>query len=214
MTSHLIITIEINLKKNRGGYMMRLFLTSLAVLMFTFSSPAQNSWETDLAHSNINFTIAHLVIADVTGKFNDFSCTVHSNGDDFNGAEVEVSIKTSSIFTNNERRDNHLRSADFFDVEKFPLISFKSRSFEKTSENTYKISGMLNMHGISKPVVLDARYKGMIKDPWGNTRAGFKATTSLNRYDYDLKWNTALEAGGLLVGETVAIEINLELLKK
>ncbi len=194
--------------------MNKLILTSIMVLLAVFSSPAQTNWETDPAHSNINFTIAHMVIADVTGKFNDFSCTIQSPGEDFTNAQVEVNIKSNSIFTNNEKRDTHLRSADFFDVEKYPLISFKSTSFEKTGENTYKISGMLTMHGISKPVVLDARYKGLIKDPWGNTKAGFKASTSLDRYDYDLKWNTTLEAGGLLVGKVVSIEINLELLKK
>ena len=194
--------------------MNKFILMSVMVLLIAFSSTAQTSWEADPAHSNINFTITHLVIAEVTGKFNDFSCTVQTKGDDFNGAQVEVGIKTASVFTNNEKRDNHLRSADFFDVEKFPLISFKSTAFEKSAENTYKISGVLTVHGISKPVVLEAKLKGLIKDPWGNSRAGFKATTALDRYEYDLKWNTALEGGGLLVGKEVSIEINLELVKK
>ncbi len=194
--------------------MNRFILMGVMVLLIAFSSTAQTSWEADPAHSNINFTITHLVIAEVTGKFNDFSCTVQTKGDDFNGAQVEVGIKTASIFTNNEKRDNHLRSADFFDAEKYPLISFKSTAFEKSAENTYKISGVLTMHGISKPLVLEAKLKGLIKDPWGNSRVGFKATTALDRYEYDLKWNTALEGGGLLVGKEVSIEINLELVKK
>jgi polyisoprenoid-binding protein YceI len=194
--------------------MKRLILMGVLVLLIAFSSSAQSSWEADPAHSNINFTIAHLVIAEVTGKFNDFSCTLQTKGDDFTGAQVEVGIKTASIFTNNEKRDTHLRSADFFNVEKYPLISFKSTAFEKSGDNTYKISGVLTMHGLSKTVVLDATYKGMIKDPWGNSRVGFKATTVLDRYEYDLKWNTALEGGGLLVGKEVTIEINLELVKK
>ena len=194
--------------------MNKFILMSVMVLLIAFSSTAQTSWEADPAHSNINFTITHLVIAEVTGKFNDFSCTVQTKGDDFNGAQIEVGIKTASIFTNNEKRDNHLRSADFFDAEKYPQISFKSTAFEKTAENTYKINGVLTMHGISKPVVLEAKLKGLIKDPWGNSRAGFKATTALDRYEYDLKWNTALEGGGLLVGKEVSIEINLELVKK
>ena len=194
--------------------MNKYILMSVMVLLIAFSSTAQTSWEADPAHSNINFTITHLVIAEVTGKFNDFSCTVQTKGDDFNGAQIEVGIKTASIFTNNEKRDNHLRSADFFDAEKYPQISFKSTAFEKTAENTYKINGVLTMHGISKPVVLEAKLKGLVKDPWGNSRAGFKATTALDRYEYDLKWNTALEGGGLLVGKEVSIEINLELVKK
>jgi polyisoprenoid-binding protein YceI len=194
--------------------MHKFILMGVMVLALVFSSTAQTSWEADLAHSNINFTITHLVIAEVTGKFNDFTCSIQTKGEDFTGAQVEVGIRTGSIFTNNEKRDNHLRSADFFNAEKFPQITFKSTTFEKSGENTYKINGVLTMHGISKPVVLDATYKGLIKDPWGNSRAGFKATTTLDRYEYDLKWNTALEGGGLLVGKEVMIEINLELVKK
>jgi polyisoprenoid-binding protein YceI len=194
--------------------MIKIFLSSILLALLTFSALAQSTWETDPAHSNINFTIAHLVIADVTGKFNDFTCTIKSPGDDFTNAQVDVIIQAKSIFTNNEKRDNHLRSADFFEVEKYPEITFKSIAFEKTGENAYTITGNLTMHGVTKPVVLNAEYKGQIKDPYGNTKAGFKASTSLDRYDYNLQWNTTLEAGGLLVGKTVTIEINLELLKK
>jgi polyisoprenoid-binding protein YceI len=184
------------------------------VFIIVLSGSAQNTWESDLAHSSIGFTIAHLTVSDVPGKFNDFTVTIKSKGDNFTDAQVEVIIKTTSIFTNNERRDAHLRSADFFEVDKYPTLTFTSTAFEKTGENTYKITGNLTMHGVTKQVVLDAKFKGEIKDPWGNTRAGFNATTSLDRYDYDLKFNTALEGGGLLIGKIVDIGINLELVRK
>jgi polyisoprenoid-binding protein YceI len=194
--------------------MYKFIVTSVLVFMLALSVSAQNTWETDLAHSNVGFTISHLVIADVPGKFTDFSGSIRTKGVEFTDAQVDVTIKTGSINTNNEKRDGHLRSADFFDAEKYPTITFTSTAFEKTGEETYKITGSLTMHGITRQVVLDAKFKGQIKDPWGNTRAGFKATTSLDRYHYDLKYNSTLEAGGLLIGKTVDIEINLELIRK
>jgi len=194
--------------------MYKFIVASILVVMLALSVSAQNTWETDLSHSSVAFTISHLVVADVSGKFTDFTGTIKTKGDDFTGAQVEVTIKTASINTNNEKRDGHLRSADFFDAEKFPVLTFTSTAFEKTGENTYKITGNLTMHGITRLVVLDAKFKGQIKDPWGNTKSGFKATTSLDRYDYDLKYNSVLEAGGLLIGKTVDIEINLELTRK
>jgi polyisoprenoid-binding protein YceI len=198
----------------KGAYMFKNLLAGIMAGSLVLSAQAQSTWETDPAHSSINFTIAHMVIADITGKFNEFKCTIKTPGDDFSNARVQVQIQAASVFTNNEKRDNHLRSADFFDVEKYPEITFESTSFEKTGEDTYKITGNLSMHGVTRLVVLEAAFRGQIKDPRGHIKAGFKATTSLDRYDYNLTWNTTLETGGLLVGKVVSIEIDLELFKK
>jgi polyisoprenoid-binding protein YceI len=154
------------------------------------------------------------VISDVTGRFQEYSGSIKTAGEDFEGAQVEISIKTASIFTDNEKRDEHLRSDDFFNAEKNPNITFKSKSFKKVADNTYKITGDFTMNGVTREVVLDADLKGIVKDPWGGTRAGFKATTTLDRYDYDLTYNTALETGGFLIGKEVDIEINIQLKKK
>ena len=195
--------------------MTKLFLSILFVLTISMAAFAQNTqWEFDKAHTNIGFSISHLVISDVTGRFNDFDGSFTSSAVDFSGSEINIVIKTASIYTDNEKRDNHLRSTDFFDAQNKPDITFKSTSFEKIDDNKYKISGKLSMNGITRDIVLDGTFKGLIKDPWGGTRVGFKATSSLDRYDYNLTYNSALEAGGFLIGKTVEIEINVELIKK
>jgi len=195
---------------------MKKFILSLFYLfMFVFAGFAQNTaeWKIDKPHTNVGFTVTHLVISDVTGRFNQFDGSVKSSGEDFNGAEVNIVIETSSIDTDNEKRDDHLRSGDFFDAEKNPQITFKSTSFKKISGDKYEIKGELTMNGVTHEVVLDAILKGVIKDPWGGTRAGFKAGTTIDRYDYNLNWNKALETGGFLVDQEVDIEINIELIK-
>lgn len=195
---------------------MKRTLFSLFFLMVfsLFASAQAAEWKFDQAHTNIGFSVTHLVISDVTGRFNEFDGTFTAPGDDFNGSQVTITIKTASIFTDNEKRDNHLRSADFFDAEKNPEITFKSTSFMKVTDKKYKISGKLTMNGISKDIDMDATLTGVISDPWGGTRAGFKAMMTLDRYDYNLKYNKALEAGGFLIGQTVDIMINVELVKK
>jgi polyisoprenoid-binding protein YceI len=127
---------------------------------------------------------------------------------------VDVTINTASINTDNQKRDDHLRSADFFNAEKNPKITFKSKSFIKTGNDTYKITGDLTIKDKTKEVVLDTKFKGIAKDPWGNTRAGFKATTTIDRYDFDVVWNKTLESGGLLVGKTVDIILNVQFMKE
>ena len=195
--------------------MKKLILSLTFVLVFAFSAFAQSTeWEIDFSHTNIGFTISHLVISDVTGRFQEYSGSVKSSGEEFEGAQVDITIKTASIFTDNEKRDDHLRSDDFFNAEKNPSITFKSKSFKKSAENKYKITGDFTMNGVTREVVLDADLKGIIKDPWGGTRAGFKASTTIDRYDYNLTYNTALETGGFLIGKEVEIEINIQLKKK
>lgn len=195
--------------------MKSLVFSSLLVLAYVFSAFAQSTeWKIDKAHTNVGFTVTHLVISDVTGRFKEVDGSIKSSDEDFDGAQVSIVIQTASIYTDNEKRDNHLRSGDFFNAEQNPEITFKSTSFKKVGNEKYEITGNLSMNGVTREVVLDATLKGIIKDPWGGTRAGFKATTSVDRYDYNLTYNKALEAGGFLIGKTVDIEINLELVKK
>jgi polyisoprenoid-binding protein YceI len=195
--------------------MKRMFFTFLIVLLAGLSNNVKAvEWRFDHPHTNIGFSITHLVISDVTGRFNEFDGTFSSPGDDFEGSRVSITIKTASIDTDNEKRDKHLRSADFFDAEKHPEITFKSTSFEKVGDKKYKISGQFMMNGVTRDIALEATLTGVIDDPWGGTRAGFKATTTLDRYDYNLTYNKALETGGFLIGRDVDVVINVELIKK
>jgi len=195
--------------------MNRILLSLVAVAIMVSASFAQEkNWSLDKAHSNIGFSIAHLVISDVQGNFTDYSVKFTTNKEDFSDASIEVEIQTASINTDNKKRDDHLRSDDFFDAEKFPTITFRSKSFEKVGDNKFTVTGDLTMHGVTKEVVLDMVYRGQVKDPWGNTKAGFKATTSLDRYDYGLKYNSTLEAGGVLIGKEVDVHIELQVALK
>jgi polyisoprenoid-binding protein YceI len=188
---------------------------SMLILLFSYlAATAQTIWKVDAAHSKVQFTISHMVISEVTGRFKDFDVTITNMGNDFANSKVNATIKTASISTDNEKRDGHLRSADFFDVEKFPEITFVSKSFVKSGKDVYKVSGDLTMHGVTKSVVLDTKLSGETKDPWGNSMSAFKATTSLSRKDFGIVWNKTLEAGGVLVGENVDITINLEMQKE
>jgi polyisoprenoid-binding protein YceI len=195
---------------------MRNFLLSL-LLVAGFSAAsiaAETKWNIDVSHSSIQFTVSHMVISEVTGKFQDFSGTVVTKNADFSGAAVTVNIKAASINTSNEKRDGHLKSADFFDVEKFPEASFVSKSMTKTGEGTYQIAGTLTMHGVSKDIVLDAKFKGAAKSPWGQNVSAFRATTKIDREEWGLKWNKALEAGGFLVGQEVELTLTVELVQQ
>jgi len=194
--------------------MKNLIFLLFIVYSFTFSLSAQSTeWEIDKPHTNIGFTVTHLVISDVTGRFNDFNGTIRSAGEDFDGAQVNIVINTASVYTDHEKRDNHLRSEDFFNAETNPEITFTSSSFKKVGDKKYKITGDLTMNGIQREVIMDGTLKGIIKDPWGGTRAGFKATTTIDRYDFNLTYNRALESGGFLISKEVEIEINIELKK-
>jgi polyisoprenoid-binding protein YceI len=171
-------------------------------------------WKIDPVHSNVEFTVTHMMISEVTGHFKDYTVTLTQGKEDFSGSMLTATIKAASISTDNDMRDNHLRSADFFDAEKYPELTFKSTSFEKTGENEYRITGDLTMHGTTQSVVLDTKYNGQVKDPKGIVYAGFKATGRVNRYDFGLKWNKLLEAGGLMVSENVDITLNIKMVKQ
>lgn len=175
------------------------------------SVDVQNKWNIDVAHTNINFTVAHMIISEVTGTFKEFEGMVVSSKDDFSDAQIDVTIKAKSVNTDNVDRDNHLRSADFFDSETHPVLTFKSSNIELVSNGKLAIAGDLTMRGITKPVVLETKFKGKAVNPWGQVVAAFKATTKLNRKEWGLSWNAALEAGGFLVGEEIELNLNVEL---
>jgi polyisoprenoid-binding protein YceI len=166
-------------------------------------------WNIDPAHSEIGFKVKHLMINTVRGHFKTFSGEVETPGEDFASAKVKFSADTSSIDTANEQRDQHLKSADFFDAEKNPQLTFVSTKFD--GEN---LEGNFTMAGVTKPVKLKAEFGGVAKDPWGNTKAGFTISGKINRKDFGLNWNAALEAGGVLVGEEVTLNAEVQLIKQ
>ena len=169
------------------------------------------TWNIDTAHSEVTFSVKHMMVSKVTGSFNVFKGSLEIDENNLAGSWVEAEAETGSINTRDERRDGHLRSADFFDAEQHPAIIFKSKKIEKKGGNEYKVLGDLTLHGVTKEVAFDAEYAGQVaKDPFGLRRAGLSATTTINRKDFGLGWNQALETGGVMVGENVKIEINLE----
>ncbi len=193
---------------------MKNLLLSLTVAAATFTVQAQTTWKVDASHSKIGFAVSHLVISETEGSFDVYDGTIVSKADDFTGAEINFSADAASINTANADRDKHLKSADFFDAEKFPKLTFKSTSFKKLSGNKYALEGDLTLKGVTKKVKFDVTYNGQAKSPWGQTAAGFKATGTINRTDFGLTWNKALEAGGVLVGENVDITLKLEFIKQ
>lgn len=186
---------------------MKLSLT-LAALVLAGSVSAQSNWKLDASHSNVTFTVTHLVVSEVDGRFTSFDSKLVADVNDFSTARVETAIKSASVNTDNTKRDEHLRSDDFFNAEQFPEIKFVSTSFKKVGENKYKVIGNLTIRDVTKQVELDVKFNGTIKDPWGNNKVAFKATGEINRFDFNLKWNKLIETGGAVVGETVGITIN------
>jgi polyisoprenoid-binding protein YceI len=192
--------------------MKRLAVVFIAIFAVTALVTAQSEWKFDKVHSSVTFSIRHMVISEVSGNFKDFSVVLKSEKEDFSDATVESTIQVASISTDNDYRDKHLKSDDFFNAEKFPEIKFKSTKFEKLGDNKYKITGDLTMRDVTKKVTFDAVLNGTLKTDKGVLSA-WKATTTINRFDYNLKWNKTIETGGLMVGQDVTITLNLELNK-
>lgn len=191
---------------------MKRINTLLAMLVFAAGSAlAQTTWTVDKAHSKIGFSVPHMAVSEVEGNFRDFEASLVSKSDDFNGAEISFTAKTASIDTDNERRDNHLKSPDFFDAEKNPEISFKGNLVKEGGK--YKLKGDLTMHGVTKPVVFDVTYGGRINTGRGE-KAGFKIVGKLNRQEYGLTWNNKVPTGELVVGDEVDIIGKIEVDKK
>jgi polyisoprenoid-binding protein YceI len=172
------------------------------------------TWSIDKAHSHVGFGIKHLMIATVRGSFTQVEGTVTADESDPTGASIDITIPTSSVTTGDEKRDAHLRSPDFFDVERYPNMTFRSKRVEAKSNETFRVVGDLTIRDVTREVVLDVDMLGRAKDPWGKEHAAFEATTKIKRGDYGLTWNAALESGGVLVGDEVKISIEAELLKQ
>jgi polyisoprenoid-binding protein YceI len=171
-------------------------------------------WNIDPDHSNVGFKVRHLMVSNVKGSFEKFTGTIDINDKDITKSKVEVTIDTASINTNVQKRDEHLRSADFFDVAKYPTMTFVSKKVAKAGKDSLKVTGDLTLHGVTREVVLDVEPLAMeSKDPWGNLRRGTTATTKINRKDFGLVWNKALETGGVAVGEEVLITLEIEMIK-
>jgi len=171
-------------------------------------------WAIDPMHSEVQFKVKHLVISTVTGSFQNFEGTVETEGDDFSDAKINFSLDVNSIDTNQEQRDGHLKSADFFDAEKYPHITFESTSVTKESDEDYKLTGNLTIKGVTNPVTLEVEHGGIAADFYGNTKAGFEIEGKINRKEFGLTWDGVTEAGSIVVGEDIKLQINIQLAKQ
>ena len=175
---------------------------------------ANTKWKLDPTHSEVQFKIRHLMITHVTGSFGKFDAEVETTGQDFESAKIRFTADVDSITTNNEQRDGHLKSADFFEISKHPTLVFMSTRMEKLSGEEYTLYGDLTFHGVTKNIKLQVEHGGIINDPWGNVRTGFTIEGKINRKDFGLEWNAATEGGGLVVGEDVKIHVSVEFVKE
>jgi polyisoprenoid-binding protein YceI len=172
------------------------------------------AWQIDSAHSQIEFSVRHMMLSNVRGRFERFTGKVDFDEQDPTRSSVAVQIEAASIYTKEEKRDGHLKSPDFLEVERYPYISFQSKRVEKRDASHGRIVGDLTIRDVTKEVVLDVEYAGQAKSPWGTVSAGFSAETKINRKDWGLTWNAALETGGVLVGDEIKISIEIELVKQ
>lgn len=178
--------------------------------MATQSAIAQHTWTIDPAHSEASFAVKHLMISTVKGNFRNVSGTIVLDESDPAASHVEAEIDAASIDTRQQQRDTHLRSADFFDVEKYPVLTFRSTRVESLGEGQFRVHGDLTIRDVSKGVVLDVEETGRGKDPWGGDRVGYSATTKFDRTDFGLTWNQALETGGIMVGNEVKVTLDVQ----
>lgn len=196
--------------------MKRLIAVFSTIIVLSLPALASATiWNIDPDHTNVGFKVRHLMVSNVKGSFEKHTGVVDINDKDITKSKVEVSIDTASINTNVQKRDEHLRSADFFDVAKYPTMTFVSKKVAKAGKNKLKITGDLTLHGITKQVVLNVEGPtAEIKDPSGNIRRGAVANTKINRKDFGLTWNKALETGGVVIGDEVAITLEIEMIKE
>lgn len=199
------------LQKRKKSWLLFLWFGALVCLPLTVQAePAR--WTVDPDHSTVEFRVAHMVVSKTTGRFMDYAGFIEMDAEAGTVKAIEATIKTASVNTNHEKRDAHLRNADFFDVEQYPTMTFKMKSYKKTQEG-YLALGDLTLHGVTKEIALAGHYNGVAKDPWGNTRAGFSAEGKLNRKDFGMVWNKTLDSGGLVVGDEVQIRLEIECIK-
>lgn len=176
-------------------------------------APATGTFKLDKAHTHVGFVVRHMMVAKVKGRFAEFEGKIVI-GDDPLDSEVDVTIEAKSIDTRDEGRDTHLRSADFFDVENFPALSFKAKGVSPIGKGTFELPGELTIHGVTRPVTLSVEHEGIVTDPYGNERIGFSASTEIDREDFGLTWNAALETGGVVVSKSVKIELEVEAIRE
>ena len=174
----------------------------------------KTAWAIDPVHSEIGFKVKHMMFTNVSGKIAKYDASIETDGDEFNNAVIEFSADADSITTANADRDAHLLSPDFFDVTQFPTLSFKATSFAKLDDTDFELTGDLTLHGITKPIKLATEFGGLMKDPWGNIKAAFSINGKINRKDFGLTWNAALETGGVLVSDEVKIIADVQLVKQ
>jgi polyisoprenoid-binding protein YceI len=193
--------------------MLRQLSLTAAAALLAASPVSADTWTIDKGHSDASFTIRHMM-SRVRGQFNDFSGTIVADAARPETANVEFTLKAASIDTASESRDKDLRGENFFDVAKFPEITFKSRSVKPAGKDKYDVTGTLTMHGVSKDITIPVQFLGFAKDPWGNDKAGFSTDFTVNRKDFGIVWNKALDTGGALLGDEVNVSINLQAAKK
>ena len=207
-----VFAIRIHADADRGNW-----ISAKEEETVTTATPSTTTtWQVDPAHTHVEFAVKHLMIATVRGRFSDITGTVIVPDDDFSRAQVEATVGVASVDTREPQRDTHLKSPDFFEVDKYPTMTFRSRRVEHASRDTngYRLIGDLTLHGVTKEVALDVTLEGTAKDPYGNTRAGFSATGKLSRKDFGLGWNQLLETGGVVVGDEVKISIDSQVVAK
>jgi polyisoprenoid-binding protein YceI len=194
--------------------MKKIALQIAALLLISSAAQAQTQvWKLDKSHSSVNFAVDHMVISETKGQFKTITADVKADKPDFTDATVNFTLDVKSINTEDDGRDGHLKGEDFFNAAKYPTITFISKSFKKVKGNMYKLTGDLTMHGVTKTVTLDAKYNGIIKSPFGDTRTGVSVYGEIDRYAFGLKYNSLLEAGGAAIGQKVRIACSLELIK-
>ena len=198
---------------NRTGRAVAMLCLGASVLLnaaYTYAETAR--YDVDPDHSIVEFKVAHMVISKTTGHFKDYTGFIEMDPDAGTVKSIEATIKTASVTTNQEKRDAHLRNPDFFDVEKYPTMVYKMKTYQKSGDG-YRAIGDLTLHGVTKEMTLTGNFNGVTKDPWGNTRAGFTAEGKVNRKDFGMVWNKALDSGGLVVGDDVLIKLDIECIK-
>ena len=193
-------------------FLLAVLATGLTAFKATPKADVPTKWTVDKAHSNVKFTVTHMVVSDVDGTFKLFDGGMEHTKADYSDAKINFTVDVNSVNTDNENRDKHLKADDFFNAESFPAIKFQSTSFTSVGGNKYKLAGNLTIRDVTKPVVFETTYGGTVVNQ-GKTKAGFKARTTINRFDYKLKWDRATEAGGLVVGKDVELIVNVELNK-
>jgi len=197
-------------RRRQSWFVLLLFGAMVWCPLVVHAEPAR--WTLDPEHSTIEFRVVHMIVSKTTGRFTDYTGFVDMDTDVGTVKAIEATIKAGSVNTNHEKRDAHIRNADFLDVEHYPTMTFKMKSYKKTAGSFIAV-GDLTLHGVTKEVTLTGHYNGATKDPWGNTRAGFSAEGKLNRKDFGLIWNKTLDSGGLVVGDEVQILLDIECIK-